>query len=66
GQDVTSTVQQVISAMVSGIAFYLTRRLAGTLVAAMLLHAFYDAALFLEGEVQAPRPRGTRVRARVR
>jgi membrane protease YdiL (CAAX protease family) len=42
GQGIGSTVQQIAIAFVAGSALYLTRRVAGTLVLAMLLHAWID------------------------
>jgi hypothetical protein len=42
GQSLGSTVQQIAFAFAAGSVFYLTRRLAGTLVLCMLLHAWID------------------------
>ncbi|MFQ1002649.1 lysostaphin resistance A-like protein [Modestobacter sp. SSW1-42] len=42
GQSLGSTVQQIALAFVAGSVFYLTRRLAGTLVVCMVLHAWID------------------------
>lgn len=54
GQAIGPTLQQVFGAAMSGTAFYLARRTTGTLITAMLLHAVFDAALFLQGEVRSP------------
>ena len=42
GQPLGTTVQQIVFAFLAGSVFYLTRRLAGTLVVCMLLHAWID------------------------
>jgi uncharacterized protein len=42
GQSLGSTVQQIVIAFVAGSVFYLTRRVAGTLVVCMVLHAWID------------------------
>lgn len=54
GQALGPTLQQVFGAFMTGTALYFVRRVTGTLVAAMLLHALFDAALFLQGEVRSP------------
>ena len=42
GQSFGSTLQQIALAFVAGSVFYLTRRVAGTLILCMLLHAWID------------------------
>lgn len=44
GQAVGSTLQQIVFAFVLGTAFYVTRRVTGTLLVCMVLHAFWDFA----------------------
>jgi membrane protease YdiL (CAAX protease family) len=46
GQSLGSTVQQIVLAFVAGSVFYLTRRLAGTLILCMVLHAWIDFTTF--------------------
>lgn len=46
GQPLGTTVQQIVFAFLAGSVFYLTRRLAGTLVVCMLLHAWVDFTTF--------------------
>lgn len=46
GQSIGSTLQQIGFAFVAGSVLYLTRRLAGTLVVCMLLHAWIDFTTF--------------------
>lgn len=46
GQSIGSTVQQVGVAFLAGSVLYLTRRVSGTLVACMLLHAWIDFTTF--------------------
>ena len=45
-QSIGSTMQQIVLAFVAGSVFYLTRRLAGTLVLCMVLHAWIDFTTF--------------------
>jgi CAAX protease family protein len=42
GQSLGSTLQQIVTAFLAGSVFYITRRVAGTLVICMLLHAWID------------------------
>lgn len=47
GAPIQGTVQQVVMAAIQGSAFYILRRYFGTLVLAMLLHGFWDMAVFV-------------------
>jgi membrane protease YdiL (CAAX protease family) len=49
GQAAGDTIKQVLSATVTGAAFYFTRRLSGVLVAAMLLHGLMDFSILVQG-----------------
>lgn len=46
GQSVGTTVQQILMAFLAGSVLYVTRRVSGTLVACMLLHAWIDFTTF--------------------
>lgn len=46
GQSIGSTVQQILIAFLAGSVLYLTRRVSGTLIACMLLHAWIDFTTF--------------------
>ncbi|RZU65600.1 hypothetical protein EV379_1934 [Microterricola gilva] len=46
GQDAFVTVEQVIFAFLVGTAFYILRRVTGSLVYAMILHAVWDFSVF--------------------
>lgn len=46
GQQIAETVEQVFFAFLAGTVFYLTRRVTGSLIPAMILHAFWDFANF--------------------
>lgn len=46
GQSVGSTVQQILFAFLAGSVLYVTRRVSGTLVACMVLHAWIDFTTF--------------------
>jgi membrane protease YdiL (CAAX protease family) len=48
GQSVGSTAQQVVFAFGVGLTYYVTRRLAGTLVVTMGLHAIWDFSVFIQ------------------
>lgn len=49
GQSAAATVQQIAFAFVIGSALYLVRRVTGTLVICMLVHAFWDFSTFIAG-----------------
>ena len=46
GQSLGSTVQQIVFAFLAGTVFYLTRRVSGTLIVCMVLHAWIDFTTF--------------------
>lgn len=46
GQSIGTTVQQIVFALVAGSVFYITRRVSGTLIVCMLLHAWIDFTTF--------------------
>jgi membrane protease YdiL (CAAX protease family) len=48
GQSVSGTLQQVVFAFGVGLTYYVTRRLAGTLVVTMGLHAIWDFSVFIQ------------------
>jgi membrane protease YdiL (CAAX protease family) len=48
GQSVRDTAQQVVFAFGVGLTYYVTRRLAGTLVITMGLHAIWDYSVFIQ------------------
>ena len=48
GQSGKDTVQQVFFAFAVGLAYYVTRRITGTLVVTMVLHALWDGSLFIQ------------------
>jgi membrane protease YdiL (CAAX protease family) len=50
GQSVGATLQQVLFAFLAGSVLYVTRRVAGTLVVCMLLHAWIDFTTFAFGD----------------
>lgn len=50
GQSLASTVQQIATAFVAGSVLYITRRVAGTLILCMLLHAWIDFTTFAFSE----------------
>jgi len=45
---VRSTLQQVVFAFGVGLTYYVTRRLAGTLIVTMGLHAIWDFSVFIQ------------------
>lgn len=49
GQDIPSTISQVIFATMAGFIFYLVRRATGNIIWAMLLHGMWDLSLFAAG-----------------
>ena len=46
GQAIGTTVQQIVFAFLAGTVFYMTRRVSGTLIVCMLLHAWIDFTTF--------------------
>ncbi len=48
GQSAAGTVQQVVFAFGIGLTYYVTRRLAGTLIVTMGLHAVWDFSVFIQ------------------
>ena len=48
GQSVSSTALQVVFAFGVGLMYYVTRRLAGTLIVTMGLHAIWDFSVFIQ------------------
>jgi uncharacterized protein len=48
GQGGRETVQQVFFAFAVGLSYYVTRRITGTLVVTMVLHALWDGSLFIQ------------------
>ena len=48
GQSVAGTAQQVVFAFGVGLTYYVTRRLAGTLIVTMVLHAIWDYSVFIQ------------------
>jgi uncharacterized protein len=49
GQSVKDTAQQVVFAFAIGLAYYVTRRISGTLIVTMVLHALWDYSVFIQG-----------------
>ncbi len=43
-----STLQQVVFAFTVGLTYYVTRRISGTLIATMALHALWDFSTFIQ------------------
>lgn len=48
GQSVQDTAKQVVFAFAVGLTYYVTRRISGTLVVTMLLHAIWDFSTFIQ------------------
>ncbi len=48
GQSVGTTAQQVVFAFGVGLMYYVTRRIAGTLIVTMGLHAIWDFSVFIQ------------------
>jgi membrane protease YdiL (CAAX protease family) len=48
GQAIGPTIQQVLFAFAVGLTYYVTRRIAGTLVVTMALHAIWDFSTFIQ------------------
>jgi hypothetical protein len=53
GQDLTTTVTQMVGTLAMASVLYAARRTSGTLLAAMLVHALFDLSLMLSGGVAA-------------
>jgi membrane protease YdiL (CAAX protease family) len=49
GQSVGSTAFQMVFAFAVGTAYYVTRRISGTLIVTMILHALWDFSTFVQG-----------------
>ena len=49
GQSVGGTAFQMVFAFVIGTAYYVTRRISGTLIVTMVLHALWDFSTFIQG-----------------
>ncbi|MBO0594977.1 CPBP family intramembrane metalloprotease [Nesterenkonia sp. E16_7] len=49
GQSAAATLEQIVFAFVIGSALYVVRRVTGTLVICMLVHAFWDFSTFVGG-----------------
>ena len=48
GQSAKATAQQVAFAFLVGLTYYVTRRVSGTLVVTMVLHAIWDFSVFIQ------------------
>lgn len=48
GQSVPATLQQIAFAFGVGLTYYVTRRVSGTLVVTMVLHALWDYSVFIQ------------------
>ena len=48
GQSVKDTAQQVVFAFAVGLTYYVTRRISGTLIVTMVLHALWDYSVFIQ------------------
>jgi hypothetical protein len=49
GQSVASTATQMVFAFAIGMTYYVTRRISGTLIVTMVLHALWDFSTFIQG-----------------
>jgi uncharacterized protein len=49
GQSVGATATQVVFAFAIGMTYYVTRRISGTLIVTMVLHALWDFSTFIQG-----------------
>ncbi|HYN67332.1 MAG TPA: CPBP family intramembrane glutamic endopeptidase [Ornithinibacter sp.] len=58
GQSIGSTIQQIVFAFLAGSVFYITRRVSGTLILCMVLHAWIDFTTlgFSDAAVDAKSP----------
>ena len=54
GQDAKTTLAQVVSTIPMGVLLYLCRRISGTLVVPMVIHALYDIGLVVFGGPNTP------------
>lgn len=48
GQSATGTVQQMVFAFAIGLTYYVVRRVSGTLIVTMALHAVWDYSVFIQ------------------
>ena len=48
GQSVGATAPQVVFAFAVGLTYYVTRRISGTLIVTMVLHALWDFSTFIQ------------------
>jgi membrane protease YdiL (CAAX protease family) len=48
GQSATSTATQMVFAFAIGMTYYITRRISGTLIVTMVLHAMWDFSTFIQ------------------
>ena len=48
GQSIKDTAQQVVFAFAIGLTYYVTRRISGTLIVTMVLHALWDYSVFIQ------------------
>jgi uncharacterized protein len=48
GESLASTLQQMVLAFTVGLTYYVTRRISGTLVVTMALHALWDFSTFIQ------------------
>jgi membrane protease YdiL (CAAX protease family) len=48
GQGAAATAQQVVFAFAVGLTYYVTRRISGTLIVTMVLHAVWDFSTFIQ------------------
>ncbi len=53
GQSIGSTLQQIVFAFLAGTVFYMTRRVSGTLILCMVLHAWVDFTVIGFGKAAA-------------
>ncbi len=53
GQSIGSTIQQIVFAFAAGTVFYMTRRVSGTLIVCMVLHAWVDFTVIGFGKAAA-------------
>jgi membrane protease YdiL (CAAX protease family) len=61
GQSVGTTLFQMVFAFLVGLTYYITRRISGTLIVTMVLHALWDFSTFIQGrsvKYLDPKPAG--------